>query len=262
MLKALFVVLSTSYISWFVQNHERQVVYPFSATYSAPADTRLQERKFRTADGETLILWHAPAPGTRPTVLYFPGNAGTLADRTKRFQALIDRGFGVMAMAYRGSSGSSGMPDEVLLTEDATAVAALLGERPVILYGESLGAAVAVKLAAAGLGEGVVLEAPFLSIPEIVASQYPSEPISEHFTQVWDSGARIEAVRQRLLILHGTEDRLVPFAHGVELHARASSAEKSLVALKGHGHTGLWTQDAQHALFLFLSQSPGCSVAC
>lgn len=255
--EALLLALSTSYFAWFIERHENQVVYPFDSTYSTPADAgdaRLEEVRFDTEDGETLILWHAPAPGSRPTIVYLPGNAGTLAKRTDRFSTLIDKGFGLIALSYRGSSGSSGRPSEEQLTEDAVAIAATFAPENTILYGESLGAAVAIKLAVSGVGRAVVLEAPFTSIPDVVAVQYPQEDLSDLFTQLWDSEAAIEDLRQPLLILHGTEDRLVPISQGERLIEAAGSPSKRLVQVKGSGHQDVWMSEATRELFTFLSQ--------
>ncbi len=257
MLKLALIALTTSYVAWFVERHEDRVVYPFDQTYARPAEAgepRLSETRIETPDGETLILWEAPAPGTRPTILYLPGNAGTLASRTDRFSDLIDRGFGVTALAYRGSSGSSGRPSETHLTADALAIAARFDGAPLIIYGESLGSALAIKLAAAGAGDAVVLEAPFLSIPDLVAVQYPAENLDGLFTQRWASKETIKDVTLPLLILHGTEDRLVPFEHGTTLFDLAGSEDKRMIAVPGGQHSGLWDGDALRELYIFLGR--------
>jgi fermentation-respiration switch protein FrsA (DUF1100 family) len=263
MLNALVIALTTSYLAWFIERHESRVVYPFDPTYTAVADMaepRLRELRFETPDGESLIVWAGDAAEGRPTVLYLPGNAGTLATRTARFRAFLDRGYGIVAYAYRGSSGSSGHPDEASLTSDARAVAAalptLVGSRPepVLLYGESLGSALAIKLAADGFGDGVILQSPFTSIRDLVRAQYPQEDVAHLFREVWDSRAVMPGVRQPLLILHGTLDRLVPIAQGEDLLAAAASPRKTLVPVEGVGHNGLWTPEAAAAIFAFLEE--------
>lgn len=254
MLKAAFITLATSFIAWFVQHHEAQVVYPFDRTMTPPGaagEPRLTAKTHKTEDGETLILWAAqPNPG-RPTILYFSGNAGTLADRVGRFRALLDRGYGILAPAYRGSSGSTGRPEEALLTQDALAIASGL-DGPLVLYGESLGTALAVKLAAAGHGSAIVLEAPFTSVPDLISAQYPLEDIAHLFTQTWDTRSAIGAVTQPLLILHGTEDRLIPIAQAEELLAAAGSTDKTLHRLEGESHRSVWSVEGQRTLYRFL----------
>jgi fermentation-respiration switch protein FrsA (DUF1100 family) len=263
MLKGLLITLTTSYLAWFVARYETQVVYPFDPTYTevtAIGEPRLAEFRFRTVDGESLVVWAGAGEPGRPTVLYLLGNAGTLAGRAVRYRTFLDQGYGVVAFAYRGSSGSTGAPTETALTADARAIAAamplFLGRDPdpLILYGESLGAAVAIKLAAEGTGDGLILQSPFTSIRDIVRAQYPQEDVAHLFREVWDSRARIGEVRQPLLVLHGTTDRLVPFAQGETIHAEAGSRQKRLVALEGVGHNVAWTRDAAGPIFGFLAR--------
>lgn len=257
-LLSVALVLTTSYVAWFIERHERQVVYPFDSAYSTPAEAgeaRLVESRYRTSDGAQLVVWQAAAPEGRPTVLYLPGNAGTLADRAWRHARLIDEGYGVVAPAYRGSSGSTGKPDEATLTSDAMELAeALVLTGPLILYGESLGSAVATKLAAAGIGDALILEAPFTSIPDLVTAQYPTERVSHLLTQVWESKSWIRGVRQPLLIVHGEEDTLVPPDMGAALHDLAPSRDKALFIVPGQGHHAMWTEPVQARVFAFLSR--------
>jgi uncharacterized protein len=262
MLKGLLIALTTSYLAWFVQRHETQVVYPFDSTYTALAEVgepRLTEFRYRTADGETLVVWAGVGEPGRPTVLYLLGNAGTLAGRAVRYRTFLDQGYGVVTFAYRGSSGSTGRPAEGALTDDARAIVAALpqflgrGPGPLVLYGESLGAALAIKLASEGIGDGLILQSPFTSIRDIVRAQYPQEDVAHLFKEVWDSRARIGAVGQPLLVLHGTTDRLVPFAQGEAIHAEAGSRRKRLVPLEGVGHSVAWTRDAAGPIFAFLA---------
>jgi fermentation-respiration switch protein FrsA (DUF1100 family) len=262
MLKGLVIALTTSYLAWFVARYETQVVYPFDPTYTAVdaiAEPRLAEFRFRTADGESLVVWAGAGEPGRATVLYLLGNAGTLAGRAVRYRTFLDQGYGVVAFAYRGSSGSTGTPTEAALTADAEAIVAALPQflglppEPLILYGESLGSALAIKLAANGTGDGLILQSPFTSIRDIVRAQYPQEDVAHLFREVWDSRARVGGVRQPLLVLHGTADRLVPFAQGETIHAEAGSRQKRLVPLDGVGHSVAWTRDAAGPIFGFLS---------
>jgi fermentation-respiration switch protein FrsA (DUF1100 family) len=256
MLNALFMVLTTSYVAWYMERFELAAIYPFDTTYAAPAEAGvpgLIETRVATPDGAELVVWrHAAAPG-KPTVVYFCGNAGTLKDRADRFRKLAERGFGVVAPAYRGSSGSTGKPDEALLVADARLVAEGVAG-PVVLYGESLGAAVAIRLGAEGLGQRVVLEAPFTSVTDLVAAQYPAEDLAHLITQRWDSLGTVGALRQPLLVLHGDADRTVPFAMGERIVAAAGSAEKSLITVRNHGHSGLWTVEVQERVYAFLGK--------
>ncbi|MCG6882855.1 MAG: alpha/beta hydrolase [Silicimonas sp.] len=256
MLPSLFLILSTSYAAWYLERFELAAVYPFDKTYSTPLDAGapdLTETATDTADGARLVIWRAEARDGLPTVVYFSGNAGSLKDRVSRFRRLAERGFGIVAPAYRGSSGSTGQPDEALLVEDARRIAGTLSGT-VVLYGESLGAAVAIQVASAGIGDAVVLEAPFTSITDLVATQFPTEDLGDAITQRWDSLAAVGALRQPLLIIHGDADRIVPVEMGQRIFDAAGSADKAFISAPGHGHTTLWASDLQGPLFDFLGR--------
>src|SRR5690606_19804433 len=96
---------------------------------------------FTAADGTRLSGWHRCAEGGKPTVLYFHGNAGTLAGRAGRFRQILDSGYGLLAVSYRGYAGSEGEPSEAALFSDALELFDWLSERSpaIVLHGESLG---------------------------------------------------------------------------------------------------------------------------
>lgn len=255
MLSTAMFVLTTSYVAWYFEHHEINAVYPFDRTHITPAlagEPRLNEVIFETDDGENLILWRAAAETGKPTVLYFSGNAGGLKERSDRFRQFLDQGFGVVAPAYRGSSGSTGAPEEMALLADARAVARAEDAGTLVLYGESLGTAVAIRLAAEGFGEKVVLESPFTSIPDLILAQHPAEALDHLITQRWESHLYIGDVMQPLLVVHGDRDRLVPFAMGETIFGTAGSEDKQLMKITDKGHSGLWTVEVQAAVVAFL----------
>ena len=245
MLKAAAVVAATSYIAWYFQEHELKAVYPFDATYATPASAgvpMMTEEQFETADGEILVVWRAEALGDKPTIFYYSGNAGGLKERSQRFRKFIDEGYGVVAPAYRGSSGSTGMPEQEVLLADARALVAAESSSQIVLYGESLGTAVAIRLASEGIGTRIVLEAPFTSIPDLILSQHPSEDIDHLITQRWESDRFIGAVTQPLMIVHGERDHLVPFAMGEEMFHAAGSKTKVFLGIEARRRRFLVTQ--------------------
>lgn len=255
MLKSLLLTLATSYFAWYMERHETAMIYPFDPTYATPeqaGEPRLSETRITTRDGEELIVWQATARHGRPTLMYFPGNSGNLEDRAERFGRLIDRGYGITALAYRGSSGSSGEPEETVLTEDAVRLAQAQPGRPLVLYGESLGTAVAIKLASKGIGDALILEAPFTSFSDVVAFQYPHEQLDHLLTQRWDSLSSVGSVSQPLLVIHGAHDRLVPIKMGQQIFDRAASAEKYFAQFPGRGHGSLWAMESEEMLYRFL----------
>jgi fermentation-respiration switch protein FrsA (DUF1100 family) len=199
-----------------------------------------------TADGEKIILWHAPAKAGMPTILYFHGNAGEIGDRPLRFNYYYSRGFGVAYLSYRGFGGSSGSPNEAGLLADASAaydwlIAKGVGPGRIALLGESLGSGVAVQLAAKREVGAVALEAPYTSTVEVAAHLYWWLPVHALMKDQFKSIDFIAAVVAPLLIIHGEEDRLVPVEFGRRLFA-AADQPKELDVVTGFGHEVLFEE--------------------
>ncbi len=251
---------------WFsLDRIERAMVYPFDATRISPAAAGLPhvtEREIKRG-GETLVVWlAAPAPG-QPTILYFHGNAGNLANRAERFALLTARGYGLVAPAYRGSSGSSGKPVENALSGDARAIYnSLSGLIPgltagaVILYGESLGTGVALKLAARSPKNpprAVVLEAPYTSLPDVARDAMPKlRPVIPLMKNRWNSLRHIVRLKSPLFVLHGTRDDVIPIEMGRQLFAAAPSEDKTFLEIPGAGHNDTWRDDVLPVLWRFI----------
>ena len=207
-----------------------------------------------TADGEKIILWHAPAKAGMPTILYFHGNAGEIGDRPLRFNYYQARGFGVAYLSYRGFGGSSGSPSEAGLIADATAaydwlVAKGVEPNRIALLGESLGSGVAVQLAAKREVGAVALEAPYTSTVEVAAKIYWWLPVHALMKNQFKSIDFIAAVVAPLLIIHGEQDRLIPVGFGRRLFA-AANQPKELEVVESFGHDVLfeeatWAREAE-----------------
>jgi uncharacterized protein len=137
-----------------------------------------EELRLTTADGETLVAWHFPPKDGQPLILYFHGNGGALVDRVPRFRMFTARGYGLLAVSYRGYGGSTGSPTQGGLMEDGEAAyrearARGYGGEHIILMGASLGTGVAITLAATHETAALVLEAPYLSAFDVAQTHYP-----------------------------------------------------------------------------------------
>lgn len=251
---------------------ERQLLYPFDPTEISPkaaGEPRLAARRFKTRDGEVLIIWAAKAKTDKPVILYFHGNAGNLATRQPRFTTFLNKGYGLVVMAYRGSSGSSGTPSQNTIEGDAAglyrALPQIIGAAPIVLYGESLGAAVAIGLTVNSATDGgpkgalapvaMVLESPFTSIADVGRHLYPKlAPALWLLQDKWPSQDRIGKRNIPLLVLHGADDELVPVAQGRKIHALSAATDKQIFEVPGAGHNQVWQPEAQKMLFEFLSR--------
>lgn len=247
---------------------QRQLMYHPGGIAGQPADVGLEtarEVHVATADGLTLLSWFlAPAPD-RPIVLYFHGNAGTIADRAYKARLFADRGFGVMLAEYRGYGGNPGRPTEAGLDADAQANLAWLadqgyGPAKIVIYGESLGTGVAVQaahhLAQAGTAvRGLVLEAPFTTMADAAGVHYPWLPTGLLTRDRYASSAKIAAVQCPVLVIHGSADRVVPQDQGRQLFALAA-APKTAAWLPGAGHGDVYDFGAGEVVLEFLAEAP------
>jgi pimeloyl-ACP methyl ester carboxylesterase len=237
---------------------QRSLQYHPDRSRVAPATAGLpaaEEIELKTADGETVIVWHVPPKGDRPVVLYFHGNGGSLAWRANRFKSFTADGTGLIALSYRGYGGSSGSPTEAGLIADAEAAYAFAAARypveRIALWGESLGTGVAVALAASHEVSRLVLESPFTAAADVGAKVYWFLPVQLLMKDTFRSNERIGKISVPLLILHGTADAVVPFGFGQKLFALANEP-KRFVGLDGGGHSNLDQFGAQKAIRAFL----------
>ena len=259
----VLVAAATAALAW---NAEAILLYHFDDTRISPADAG--EPRLREVERDEIILWVAPPKPGKATVLYFHGNAGNLANRTGRFTALLDRGFGVVAMAYPGSSGSTGEQTADWFSRVAAGVyldtPKLVGGGPVILYGESLGTGIATYVAASpashpdkGIGPaaGIVLEAPYTSIRDATRHHYPQlGDLVERLPNLLPSKEWITTADVPLLILHGSDDRVIPVEMGQTLFDLAGTKDKTLHIVQGAGHANVWQPAAQQVLYDFLDR--------
>ena len=154
------------------------------------------------------------------------------------------QGWGVYMMSYRGYGGGTGSPTETANVADARlAYGALLleGVEPasIILYGESLGSCIAVRLATERPVGGVVLDAPYTSIVDVAAQAYPFLPVRLLLADRYETTKYIAQVQAPLLVLHGERDEVIPVAMGRELF-RLANEPKRLATFAGGGHSDLY----------------------
>lgn len=215
---------------------------------SAAGLPQAEEVMLQTSDGERVIAWHIPPREGRSVVLYFHGNGGSLALRAARFRALTSEGLGLLALSYRGYGGSTGSPSEQGLLRDAAALYAFAAERyppdRLVLWGESLGGAVAIALAGEKPVRSLILESPFTSAADIAAAAYPFVPVRLLMLDQFRSDERIGHVAVPVLVMHGERDNVVPTRFGERLFALIRSP-KRFVRFANGGHNDL---DASGAL--------------
>ncbi|MFJ1269370.1 alpha/beta hydrolase [Legionella lytica] len=202
----------------------------------------MQELRLETSDGIDLLAWYKPAKENQPTILFLHGNAGHIGYRMFLARAFMDAGFGVLLLEYRGFGVNKGSPTEEGFYTDARTAIHFLQQQGIsashlVLYGESIGTGVAVKMAEEFSTCSVVLQSPYTSLTAVARYHYPWI-----FIPPWDkynSLARIHHVKAPLLILHGKQDKLIPFEQGLTLFKQANEP-KTFVALDDKDHHNLW----------------------
>ena len=211
---------------------------------------------FNSADGTRLngFYFESESKTETATIVFFHGNGGNITDITWLGQRFVKRGFNVLLFDYRGYGASDGVTgDESGLYADGdAAVAFLVNEKKVrpeqiVLYGHSLGTAVAADVASRGKFGAVVLESGFSSASSVAASALPWLPRALHFLgkNRFESARKLPKVKSPILIAHGDPDRTIPSSEAQLLFAAANEPRKLLI-IPGAGHVPFGSAGEQY----------------
>ncbi|OGS88724.1 MAG: lysophospholipase [Gallionellales bacterium GWA2_59_43] len=240
-------ILLTAYIGfalvlYFFQSH--LVFYPEAGReiVAAPSHVGLPYKDVRltTDDGLSLHGWFIPAAEARGTVLFLHGNAGNISHRIDTLQMFHRLGYSTLIFDYRGYGNSGGTPSEQGTYRDAEAAWRYLTEQRripscrIVLFGESLGGAVASWLAARQKPAALVIASGFTSVPDLAQHFYPYLPVRWLAHLRYDTRKNLRAVAVPVLIAHSPEDEIIPFEHGQALYAAANSPKRFLELGGGH----------------------------
>jgi fermentation-respiration switch protein FrsA (DUF1100 family) len=221
---------------------ENQLIFmPTGELWTDPAAQGLawEEVRLRTDDDVGLYGWFLPAEGG-PTVLYLHGNAGNIADRLSKLACVVEQGFPVLLVDYRGYGRSEGRPSEGGVYRDALAMYRYLTEQRglspdrIAVWGMSLGGAVAVEVASRVPVGRLIVESSFTSARDMAPLVLPFWP-RRLVVAEFDSEAKIAKLRMPKLFLHGDADTVVPWEQGRRLY-EAAAEPKTFVNLPGADH--------------------------
>lgn len=214
--------------------HQNNLIYlpSFKKDFlSAP----YQAIKLTTADKLSLTAWYIPPKPYQPTVFIMHGNAGLASARASIAAPYIKLGWGALLLEYRGYSQNPGKPSEKGLTLDANAGWNFLRQQNIpapciILYGESLGSAVAVNLANLHPHAGaLILQSPFNNLVDVAKVHYPYLPAKWLLHDQYDTQTNISTIQMPVFIVHGNADTLIPLALSKKLYSAANSPKKMLI---------------------------------
>lgn len=203
-----------------------------------------------TSDNVKLDGWFIPAPQSRGVVLFFHGNAGNISHRLDTLLLLNKLGLSTFIFDYRGYGRSQGKPSEQGMYRDAEAAwQDLTQERSVppqqiILFGRSLGAAVAAHLATLHTPGALIMESCFTSVPDIAADVYPFLPARLLSRLHFNAREKLANVACPVLIAHSSNDEIIPYKHGRALYAAAKEPKHFLELRGGHNDGFLITGKA------------------
>lgn len=210
-----------------------------------PADIGLDysDVRFDAADGVCLHGWFIPADNG-PVLLYFHGNAGNISHRLDSIRFFHELGLSVFIIDYRGYGRSSGQPDEQGTYQDALGAWQHLIQtrgidpQQIVIFGRSLGGAVAAWLANEVSAKAVILSSTFTSINDMARIAFPYLPIGLARIR-YDTESLISAIDCPILLLHSRDDDVIPYSLGQQLAAAAPAGTTFITLAGGHNNTHL-----------------------
>lgn len=214
---------------------ERYLVYfPDRHLASNPSQVGLayEEIFFEAPAARKLHGWWIPHPKAKATLLFFHGNAGNISHRLEKLKILNEVGFATFIFDYAGFGKSEGSPSEKILYEDGRVAYEYLTKnlkidpKKLIVYGESLGCAVAIELATQKMVQGLICEAAFTSLKEMAKAHYPllAPLTSDQFNNL----KKIEKIKALKLFIHSKQDEIAPFNQMQKLYEAAPPPKTDL----------------------------------
>jgi fermentation-respiration switch protein FrsA (DUF1100 family) len=230
----MFLTLATLATACGIEN--RLIFHPNTSLERNPREVGLEfeDLYFTARDGVRLNGWFIPFRAATSTLVWFHGNAGNMGDRVENIKLLHDHvNVNIFIFDYRGYGRSEGRPSEEGAYLDGEAALDLVkkktgnaGARKTILFGRSLGAAIATEMATRFENEGLILESPFISVAEMARVVFPFLPIGPLLRTRFDAREKIQKIKVPLLVLHGDRDDVVPYEHGKRVFEAAPEPKK------------------------------------
>jgi fermentation-respiration switch protein FrsA (DUF1100 family) len=219
----------------------RFIFFPTRELIGSPRDAGLDysDVYLTTEDGVRLHGWWVPAQPERAVLVFFHGNGGNISDRVESIRQFHDLDLSVFIVDYRGYGRSEGTPSEAGTYLDAEAAWAYVRSElgvaadRIVLFGRSLGAAVAIELATRHTPKAIIVESAFSSIPAMAAATMPL-PVGPFLRTRYDNLAKIGLMPCPVLVVHSRDDEIIPFRQGEALFD-AAPEPKAFVELR-HGH--------------------------
>ncbi len=226
--------------AWLSQGN--MLYFPSREITLTPADIGLayEDISLTASDGMKIAAWYIPAATARGVVLFSHGNAGNISDRLDSIRIFHSLNLGVLIYDYRGYGRSQGAPTEEGTYRDALAgwdylvsVRGILPEK-IILFGRSLGSAVAAEVALRRKAGALIIESGFTSVPDLGSRLYPFLPIRLLARYQYATIDKVGRITIPKLIIHSQQDEIIPFEHGRAVFEKAAEPREFLQIRGGH----------------------------
>ena len=244
----------------------RFVYFPEREMAATPQDVGLSYDAvdFEAADGPRLCGWFVPAEEPRAIILFCHGNAGNISHRLDSIQLFHRLGLSTFLFDYRGYGGSEGKPTERGTYLDAEAAWCYLTEErrasssEIIVFGRSLGGAIAAWLARSRGPRALIVESTFTSVPDVAAELYPYLPARLLSVFDYNTAECLREVSCPVLVVHSRDDEMISFRHGERLFG-AAGEPKEFLEIAGTHNEGFLTSGRRYeeSLDSFVSRYAG-----
>ena len=261
MLKILFsVAIGCGALGALLFFGQRSLIYfpaPLTVYPQAYNASDLQVAYLETSDHLKIYGWYKPPREGRPLFIYFHGNGGHLGMRIPFLRRFLNEGYGLFLLSYRGYAGNPGSPTEQGLYKDARAairwVLKQTPQSPLVLYGESLGSAVAIQMALEYPIDALILQSPFTSLTAVGHWHYPFLPVKLLLQDKFESLKKMENIHVPVLVIHGQFDPIVPVWMGEQIYTEASQPKVLKIYPNKH-HNDLGSDDLVQTIHAFLKK--------
>ncbi len=245
MIAVIFISLIAGYALLVVLVYARQgkmLYYPEKEIFATPKDIGLEfeEVTIRTKDDIEISAWFIPSKDERAVVLFCHGNAGNISHRLDSIRIFNELGLSVLIFDYRGYGKSKGSPTEEGTYLDAEATWDYLvntkGYSPdkIVLFGRSLGGAVAVETALRVKAGAIIIESGFTSLPALGSKFFPYLPVRLISRYKYANIDKVNKISLPKLFVHSPQDEIIPFEHGTALFEKALEPKEFLKITGGH----------------------------
>ena len=212
---------------------------------------KFEDVEFRTSDDLILHGWYIPTDSAKYTILFCHGNAGNISHRLESIKQFHELGLNVFIFDYRGYGKSEGSISEEGTYIDAQAAWDYLVKEEnlipenIIIFGRSLGAAIACDLATKQKPAALIMESAFASVPHLAAKLYPFFPVRWLSRFKYNNLKKTKNIKYPVMFIHSRQDEIIPFSQGEKLFAEANEPKKFL-EIQGSHNDGFYVSKQKY----------------